>query len=467
MEQLGKDTLTTIGKAGADTTQTLQRAAGDTITTVTKAGGDAVRTVVKGAQDTGATYVKAWRDTGEQAKRSFEDAVDAGKAAADYTENQIRAQRDAVNNAGRRAREGKVVDAMWGLATEPAQATERNFAKATQQSALLNTAAGSAAAVYGGPAGAAAYASWSTYRATGDADLALRAGVLSALTSQMGSSTSAMPAGTTGEILKKAAMSGAAGGIAVAAAGGDEKAITEGFLKAGGAVVVQGATDRLGAYSPKAKDAYQTVQCLSAKDVKCLGDTQWARDAKGKILNDENGRPRIDPKRFDPKTQISKWTGIDPNSIEGKKNAFITKISKLPHSDSIPLMKGKWVLTSTLGKAQAVVKGQPVPMVVLTYVGANPPFISNVSYGRSEMSAAGSVAGAAAANAGNYVCPFDGYTRTVTTTRRGSSCEAVYRKSPTVSQILWHSDHDPDICAGKAIAFSRSLSGMGVPCTSR
>lgn len=515
VEKLGQDTLTTIAKAGADTTQTLQKAAGDTVTTVTKAGGDSIRTVVQGVNDTGATYFKAWRDTGEQAKRSFEDVVDAGKAAAEYTKNQLEAQRDAANSAARRVREGKVVDAMWGLATEPAQATERNFATATQKSSLLNTAAASAAAIYGGPGGAAAYAAWSTYRATGDANLALRAGILSAITSQMGSSTAAMPSGTTGELLKKAAMSGAAGGIAVAAAGGDEKAITEGFLKAGGAVVVQGATDRLGAYSPKAKDAYQTVKCLSEKDVKCLGDTQWARDAKGNILNGKNGKPYVDPKlsaraqdayqtiqclsakdveclgntqwahdvknrimtdkngkpikdlkQFDPKAYVSKWTGIDPNSIEGKKNAFMTKISKLPNSNSIPLMNGKWVLTSTLGKAQAIVQGQPAPMVVLTYVGTNPPFISKDIYGRVA-AAAGAVASATAAGAGNFACPFAGYTRTVTTKRSASSCEAIYRKSPTESQILWHSDHDPEICAGKAATFSRSLSAKGVACTSR
>src|ERR1700757_2916104 len=108
---------------------------------------------------------------------------------------------------------------MWGLATEPAQSGEENFAKATQESEVINAAAGSAAAVYGGPAGAAAYAAWSTYRRTGNADMALRAGILAGGTSQLGSSVAKMPAGTTGEIIKKAAVAGAAGGISVAAAG--------------------------------------------------------------------------------------------------------------------------------------------------------------------------------------------------------------------------------------------------------
>ena len=56
----------------------------------------------------------------------------------------------------------------------------------------------------------------------------------------------------------------------MAAAGGDEQAIKDGFLKSAGAVLVQGGSDKLKAYSPKAKDAYETVQCISARDVDCV-----------------------------------------------------------------------------------------------------------------------------------------------------------------------------------------------------
>jgi hypothetical protein len=348
VEKLGDDTLTTFQKAGGDTVRTLEKAGGDTFATIQQAGDDSIKTIYKAAGDAIATYVKAWRDTGEQAKSSFNDAVDAGKAVSHYVENQVNAEINAAGNAGKRLRDGKVVDSMWGAATEPLKSSEENFAKATQESELLNTAAGTAAAVYGGPAGAAAYAAWSTYRRTGNADMALRAGVLAAVTSQMGTSVAQMPAGTTGEIIKKAAMAGAAGGISVAAAGGDEQAIKDGFLKSAGAVLVQGGSDRLKAYSPAAKDAYDTVQCISARDVDCLSNTTWARDAKGRILNDQNGKPRIDTSKLDPKQYIGRWTGLDPKSAEGKENAFITQISKLPQTEAIPILKNQWVLTWTL-----------------------------------------------------------------------------------------------------------------------
>ncbi|WP_354130212.1 MULTISPECIES: hypothetical protein [unclassified Bradyrhizobium] len=429
MEQFGGDTLTTFQKAGADTVRILQKAGGDTFATIQKAGHDSIRTTYKAAGDAIATYVKAWHDTGEQAQRSFNDATDAGQAVSHYVENQAKAEIDAVKSAQKRLREGKVVDSWWGLATEPLKSSEENFAKATQESEVINTAAGSAAAVYGGPAGAAAYAAWSTYRRTGNADMALRAGVLAAVTSQMGSSVAQMPAGTAGEIVKKAAMAGAAGGISVAAAGGDEQAIKDGFFKSAGAVLIQGASDKLEAYSPKAKDAYDTVHCISARDVDCLSNTTWARDAKGKILYDKDGNPRFDTSKFDPRdyaciaardvdclsnttwardaqgkilydkdgnprfdtskldpTQYTgKWTKLDPQSAEGKTNAFITQTSKLPKTEAlpemeaIPILKNQWVLTWTLGKQEDIAYKKPT--VVLTYVGKDVPFTSTVEYG--------------------------------------------------------------------------------------
>src|SRR4051812_8000213 len=109
------------------------------------------------------------------------------------------------------------------------------------------------------------------------------------------------------------------------------------------------------------------VQCISARDVNCFSNTTYARDLKGKILYSADGKPRIDPKTLDPKQYIGNWTSVDPNSSEGKKLAFITKISKLPSVEAIPIMKNHWVLTWTLGRAPTLEHNKP--NVVLTYVG--------------------------------------------------------------------------------------------------
>jgi hypothetical protein len=345
VNKAGGDFVTTVKKAGGDIETTVQTAGGDTFNTIQTAAGDTIKTTFKAAENATATYVKAWRDVGAESRRNFSDAVDAGKAVANFVKNQATDEVKAANNAAKRLRDGKVVDAMWGVATEPLQANEKNFAKATQESKVINTAAASAAAVYGGPAGAAAYAAWSTYRQTGNADMALRAGVLAAITAQTGASVASMPAGTIGEIVGKAAVAGAAGGIAVAAAGGDEQAIKDGFLKSAGAVLVQGGSAKLEAYAPKAADAYKTVQCISARDIDCVSNTTWARDAKGKILFDQNGKPRIDTTKLDPNQYIGKWTGLDPKSAKGIANALIAQTSELPKMPAIPVLKNRWVLT--------------------------------------------------------------------------------------------------------------------------
>ncbi|WP_280817721.1 hypothetical protein [Rhizobium leguminosarum] len=379
-EELGKDTLTTSKTAARDTVRTLETARKDTVTMIEKAGNDSVETVVKAADDAAATYRKAWRDVGSGGKKAFEDVVDAGKAVARFAENQTKAHLNEFEAGKKRLADGNVIDSMWGMAVEPAQAGEENFAKATQESDLLNQAAASAAAVYGGPAGAAAYAAWSTYRRTGDADMAFRAGIAAGLTSQYGGSTASMPADTTSEIVRKAALSGAAGGISVAAAGGDEQAITDGFLKSAGAVLIQAGRNKAEAYSPDLTDAADTVQCISAQDVDCASNTTWARDAKGRILFDENGQPRVDPRELDPNQLVGRFTSI-AQSAEEKKTAFMTKISKLPDMEAIPILDNQWVLTWNLPKGKSI--PHKTPTVVLTNVGANPPFTSEVVYGKA------------------------------------------------------------------------------------
>lgn len=463
VQKLGQDTLTTIQTAGGDTIKTLEKAGGDTIATLERAGGDTVNTFVKAGKDATVTYVKAWKDTAVQTKRSFQDTVDAATAVANYTTNQIKSYESTLSNAEKRLRQGKVIDSMWGLAIEPLQASETNFAKATQESALIASAASSAAAIYGGPGGAAAYAAWATYRTTGNADQALRAGFLAAATAQAGSSVSAMPNGTMGEVLKKSAMAGAAGGIAIAAAGGDEQAINEGFLKSAGAVLVQAGNDKAKAFAPKAKDAWDTVQCISARDLDCMSKTTWARDAKGKILKDAQGKPRFDTSKLDPQQYIGKWTGIDPKSVEGKRNALMTKISQLPKVEAIPLMKNRWTLTWTAGKTASMGYGQPT--VVLTYVGPHPPFTSAVSYGHGSTVLSWINDDSASAIAGNFYCSLAGINRTVRVTRSGSGCEAIYRRDDGIQDVLWRSDHHPEICAGKATDFVTRMRAKGMKCT--
>ncbi|WP_244510670.1 hypothetical protein [Microvirga guangxiensis] len=86
-----------------------------------------------------------------------------------------------------------------------------------------------AASTYGGPAGAAAFAAWYTNKKTGDLDHAIRGGVIAGAASAGYANTSAMPSGTVGEVAKKALFTGAVGGVAFAAAGGNDAAVCDAF----------------------------------------------------------------------------------------------------------------------------------------------------------------------------------------------------------------------------------------------
>jgi hypothetical protein len=442
VERLGSDVLTTVKTTANDTIRELQKTGGDVIATIERAHEDGARTVLKGAKDIEATYRKAWRDTAKQSERSLKDTADAAKAVQRFQSREFENQISAAQKAAKQLRDGKVIDAMWTASVDKAHGTEDNFFKAAQESAVINAAAQAAAATYGGPGGAAAYAAWATYKATGDVNMAFRAGALAALQSQAGVGGD-MPTGTVGEVLKKSAMAGTMGGVAVAAAGGDEKAVKEAFLKSAGNVLVQAGQDRAQHFSPGGKQALETVQCVSAKDTDCFSNLSYVKDAKGKILKELNTQ------KVDPTGKVGQWSRLNPNSPEGKAAALIARVSKLPKSDVIPLMDNKWVLTSTLGKSGTLEANKPT--VVLTYVGPDAPFEFTSSYERIGT---------------DYSCQVPhGALRRLVVRGGGKSCDAVYyREDPPTSQVIWRSQHHGTICAPKATAFVAHLNALGIPC---
>lgn len=473
------DAVKVISGTNGSLEMMVQGGANTSIHIVQQAGKEAVKTVRQTAGDVTATYVKSWHDIFSQEKRSLDDATDAVKAAERFAGRQLGDTWEIVSSGPETVRRGRAIDEIWKLSVGPTQAGERNFAKATQESKVINQAAASTAAIYGGPAGAAAYAAWATYRATGDANQAWRAGLQSAILSQTGSLTGSLPTGTTGQILEKAAIAGAAGGIAIAAAGGDEKAISDAFLKSGGNVIIQGAMDQASAYSPNASDAIQTAQCISARDIGCLSHTRFAikgRRGVQKYLLDKNAKLMVDSKKLDPVAYLGQWTGIKPNSPEGQVVAAVTSISKLPRTDYIPLLKNRYVLTSTFGSSSTV-RGDR-PSVILTYVGKSPPFDSTVRYQQHKFTSVAhqnppTVQNPSTHHASRkssqllYVCPVGSIDRTIKVKMTDAGCDAIYRKIHEESQVIWHSDHNRSICVSKAADFAVKLKGMGIKCTIR
>ncbi len=96
-------------------------------------------------------------------------------------------------------------------------------------------------------------------------------------------------------------------------------------------------------------------------------------------------------------------------------------------------------------------------------------FLSSLWLAPSPVMAAAAGAGQAAAPSAtrSYACPINGFERSVTVTTSATGCDAIYRKEGGVAQTIWHSDHHPDICLGKAAAFVDRLKGLGISCTAR
>ena len=119
----------------------------------------------------------------EEAGRGLENLEEAAHAIGKFAERQLDSAGERLSDAERRVREGKVIDAIWHFNTDGFRDTEENAALAAQESSLLNTVGQVAATAYGRPGGAAAYAAWYTYKETGDAELAIRVGIITGATS--------------------------------------------------------------------------------------------------------------------------------------------------------------------------------------------------------------------------------------------------------------------------------------------
>lgn len=317
-----------------------------------KAVNDIYNNARKGVDDYNRNFAKA-----------ANDIVDAGQAVARFAEREISGYGATFNAAERRIRQGKIVDALWHFHTEPLQRTDENAARLATENQLANQAMQSAASYYGGPAGASAYAAWLTYHQTGNAEMALRVGIAVAAQSYASGGVKGMPEGTAGELAKKAIVAGAAGGIAVAASGGDNKAVQEAFLKQGGMVLMQGGksyiTKKFDAAAGKA-DSF----CTSSIGTSCKPVFDAVeRDADGNVIFTQNGLKMDGTKFLASKTNIGNWT--DASSIPKSSQSLPGIPSVLVADSNWSISWDKNILTS---------KSINAPAVAITYVGPASPY---------------------------------------------------------------------------------------------
>lgn len=366
LEKLEKDTGKALGKAAGDVARETGKTAKNIGQVVGKAGGDAAAATQKAGNDT-------WKESG----RAVENVEELGTAVRKFVVGTVDDKIDAVAVAQKRIREGKFADAFWHYNISPLKDSEERAAQLAQESSLANAVGGVAAAAYGGPGGAAAYSAWYTYRATGDVNLALRAGMISGATSAALSAVDGMPVTketVASDIAKKAIVAGAIGGLAVAAAGGDGDALREGFLRSGGMILIQdayreytGGQDLTNTVKSPTNSAFCALTAPTlATSPNCSPPLDWFKKNADGTLADG---PVLDMSKVDPK-----YSYLGAAAKAGKSHWLFSETSmimngfaKVPGMNAMAIFHDQWVITAPLSgwTNQATI----IPAVVVTYMG--------------------------------------------------------------------------------------------------
>lgn len=284
---------------------------------------------------------KAVSDAAKTLFKAADDVVDAGSAIGRFVERQIASAPEILSAAEQRVREGKVVDALWHITTDQAQATNKNAAQLAQENEHIAAAAQAAAGFYGGPAGSAAYASWKAYHDSGgNIDIALKSGALAYAMSSGYADTKSLPTGTAGEVARKAALTGAVSGISVAASGGTDEAALRAFLQAGSGVIVQSGQS----YVRENAANSEIVTALQAE-----ADSYCIMTMGGDCA------------------QIGEWYTEAKTTIEAAQDAARAGPELVFSTD------GNWSI-SWVKSASSMHNDKGAPPAVLTYVGPGSPF---------------------------------------------------------------------------------------------
>ena len=408
-----------VGGLGAQADQAIKGAGKNAVATseaLKKATSNVIQSGHKAISDTGNNLSKIQQETSRDIQSSVADTIDAGKALQHYCQNQINSRRVIFNDATRRLQEGKLVDAIWCQTVDSYRADDDNAFQATQDSIIINYAAEAAATAYGGPDGtaayeawhtykkthnmqdaviagllayggpqdAAAYSAWRTYKSTGNTELAIKAGVITGASEWAAKNSGKIPAGGIPAPVRKAIVAGAIGGATVAAAGGNQAAVRDAFLRNGGEVLIQEVYSSA-ARSQTARNTSQKLSFLIGKydmiNPKVFPKDAFLRDKDGNKILDKNGLPEIDVTKLDPRichaSEVIQDEG-DTISYSRSKRDDAAKISGI---NGLALYDDK--LSVTWRTPPASKSAKPLAIVV-TYFGEGSSLLSHLRSTKSD-----------------------------------------------------------------------------------
>jgi hypothetical protein len=381
-----------VTKAATNTVETVTKPLGpigEVATAAVKIQGNIIVETTVLAGNVTNTVDKAVGDTGAELKRAGKNSEEAVSAIKNYVANQATGTVDTLSNAAKRLRQGKVADAFWHLAVDPYKTTESAAYQAAAESSIVNTVGSVAASVYGGPQGAAAYAAWFTYNQTKDINLAIKVGLITGAANAGFKGAAKIP---SDELVKKTIVTAAIGGAAVAASGGDNRQILDGFLRSGAMVLIQDGYTKMtdGDLLADAKGSNGIPYCMQAlpNSADCAPPEEaYVRNPDGSLAKGPDGKPMIDIKKLDHTRQV---VGLASNAKEAE--GMLASIKEEIGSDRGLLMKtlsvaapglnagalfhDQWVMVSAMSAVENFATIGPA--IVLIYNGTAGPINNQI-----------------------------------------------------------------------------------------
>jgi hypothetical protein len=345
---------------------------------------------------------------GTQAKRLIEAFLaSAGRATAD---------------GAAQAREQQLIENLWQAGTRDDAINELAAERVARGYVFASAEAQLGRSVYGGPAGGAAYAAWWAYRQPGGtAAQAVRVGLLAGQglwEAELGSD----PQGAAAQRVHSTSLAAALGGVAVAAAGGDEQALRAAFFDSGAAVLLQ--------------DGAQ-LYCFSAR-VQCqnLPPTPTPTASASRA-----GR------NLDPLQPVAPGVGMDfPAFAPG------SQMPALPRPQGSLALDQGWALSWQM--PQGVERGVLYPTVVLSQGGSATPVPT--------------AAPVQMATSTRVICERGADSRSIwllpADPKAGYVCRAMYQVAQQTPAVLWNALQNPEVCAAKAEARADQHEAQGYTC---
>ena len=367
----------------------LEEARDDVKATLIEAGFDTQDFLEEASDDIGNVLEEAVRDTKEEAERTGKNVGGALVASANFLENQVHSIGSTLKNTHQKLSRGQLASAIWYLAVEPLKDLEDDLSKAVIESSLLNNLGTAAASIYGGSAGASAYAAWYTYKQTGDLQLSLKTGIIVGATKEGLTLVNGMPTNTADELIAKTLATASIGGTAIAASGGTEEDVIAGFVK-GAAYSV--AREYYTSMTNAQIEGRAPNQSAIAKPKLIPGKTHSFQ-----ILRDENGFPILDSSGKYFQIDITSLpqgishvglatTDMNAGFFSGQEtSALMQGLARLPYVNDMAYFHDQWAAVAQMSGIE--VQTTIFPAMALTVTGSDTPLfnqIQNVNIRRSK-----------------------------------------------------------------------------------